>query len=153
MHEYKFKSAQDRNNYEAALTGKLTSRLLIITSEAVNTGKTTMALEIARAMGDTDDSVGPLPPTDMEFSRLIFDMKQSGRKTIVFDNCKREIRGGTVENYMLCENTVFRKLGSNEFESYKNDMLMIVTGSNIRVSDDIARRNPAFIHLTSVEEN
>lgn len=112
-----------------------------------------MALEISRAMGDTDSCLGPLPPTDMEFSRFIYDMHKTGRKTIVFDNCKREIRGGTVENYMLSENTVFRKLGSNEFESYKNDMLMIVTGSNISVSDDIARRNPTFIHLTAVEEN
>lgn len=81
------------------------------------------------------------PQTEEEWKKTIFSVLAEGWPLVVFDNLDRRVRSASLAAALTSSSMSDRVLGKTEFVSFPNRTIWMITGNNLEVNADIARRS------------
>lgn len=163
--DYKFVDDNHRANYLGALMLPLLRalvpppyKLLAIDAYAPGSGKTLLAdvlriVHHGRRGGTPGGSFRSEWPKSEEFSKWVTSVLMNGAGGVVqVDNVKATLAGGELEGLLTNDSYGGRVLGRSEEVHVPNDRLWTVTGNNISIGGDMARR-VLWVRIDPGEEN
>lgn len=146
--EFSFRDPIDASVAVAALlTGVVRSTCGIapafaFTAPVQGTGKTTLASVIGEVITGYAPGANSWPASDEELEKVILSILRDGQKIILFDNVPKGERIRSAPLAKLLTGTVFqgRILGQSQTLSLPSSVLVLFTGNNITLEDDMASR-------------
>lgn len=95
----------------------------------------------SRAAGVATFPVRDGRPNEEELEKILAGYALSGARIIAFDNIRGLLAGGNLEKALTAEDTIdLRVLGSNDQKSMPWPAVMLFSGNNMVMSDDVAQR-------------
>lgn len=163
--DYRFVDDNHRANYLGALMLPLLRalvpppyKLLAIDAYAPGSGKTLLAdvlriVHHGRRGGTPGGSFRSEWPKSEEFSKWVTSVLMNGAGGVVqVDNVKATLAGGELEGLLTNDSYGGRVLGRSEEVHVPNDRLWVVTGNNLSIGGDMARR-VLWVRIDPGEEN
>jgi hypothetical protein len=145
--EFPYDNEASRAN---ALAGMLTPILrrsfggpapaLIIDAPAAGTGKTLMGQVISTIATGQGAPVMTAPRDEEEWRKKLTSVLMAGMTVILIDNVEHQLRSDTLAAMLTATEWSDRALGGNETLKLPQCATWIVTGNNIRLGGDLARR-------------
>lgn len=106
---------------------------------AAGSGKTLLASCVAALAGHRP-VVMPVPREDDEARKGLFAALLNGAGIVLWDNLIRPLEGAALNAFLTAEQFGDRVLGASRTEAPVNRALFLVTGNNLRIVGDTARR-------------
>lgn len=135
-----FADEQSKANFYTALSGLPVNGfrpLVVINANRPGLGKTFLARQILR-----ERSAHPvafrMPKTDDSFRRFIPAVLEDGY--LFLDDVIAPLDSSLLAELLTAKTWEYRKLGSAEKQTRKVDLVVLVTGNNVRLSYDLQRR-------------
>ncbi len=114
--------------------------LLAIDAPAAGTGKGLLAGGIGLIVSGLSPAVMTEERDDEELRKRITAILSAGRPIAVFDNVRRRLVSGVLAALLTATIWSDRLLGKNETVDLPNRTMWLVTGNNLQLNDEIARR-------------
>ncbi len=145
--DFPFTSDSDRANYIALLLTVLLrahfecAPLAMIDSPQPGTGKTLLALIVTLLfLGMQGPTANSPRPSSEEWSKLLTSLFIECRRVIVFDNLATRLDSDVLASALTSPTYQARILGRSETVTLPQQSTFIVTGNNISLGEDLARR-------------
>ena len=145
--DFPFVSPADRANAIAVLLQSFVNLLIegpkpliVVDSPTRGTGKSLLAMVTLLITTGRIWPVGTLPSNEEEMRKRITSELLSGTPFVIFDNVDR-LKSSALSAVLTAPYWVDRIMGLSKTIRLKNDATWIVTGNNISLSDEIARRS------------
>ncbi len=150
--DFAFVTPQDRANYIGVMLTPLLRnvvpapfKMTLIEAHQPGSGKTFLARALMTIHGGVFRS--EIPPDEPEMKKVITSILDvTTGPVIVFDNATGILRSSTLAGLLTSGSWEERRLGQNAMVRAKNDRCWVVTGNNLSVSGDLARRT-LRVHL------
>jgi hypothetical protein len=113
---------------------------LIIDAPAAGTGKTLLGQVIATIATGRGAPVMTAPRDEDEWRKKLTSVLMAGMTVILIDNVEHQLRSDTLAAMLTATEWSDRALGGNETLQLPQRATWIVTGNNIRLGGDLARR-------------
>lgn len=114
--------------------------LFAVDATTRGTGKTTLARLAMLLSGDAGVSTTPKPDCD-EWGKRIFAALRRGKLSLLFDNAATEVRSGDLDALLTAwPDFDGRVLGASTMLSLPATLICFVTGNNLKLAGDLARR-------------
>lgn len=143
--DYKFRTEHDRANYIGMLLTPLLRTIVpgpyklgIIQAPQRGSGKTFLAEALHTLYsGETHSE---MPNVEEELRKQITAFMMSSNAVYLWDNVKRKINSSTIEMLLTTKVWSDRILGASSGIAVPNDRFFTVTGNNVKIAGDMARR-------------
>lgn len=147
--EFKFESEADRENYIATLITvvlkpniKGITPLYVVDKPVMGAGASLLGEILATISTGRPAAMTQAPEkkSDGEMNKLIIGLLREGRTLTIFDNVEGDIYSPALAALLTSEVYKGRILGKNQTEEYRNNMVLVVNGNNVQITNDLARR-------------
>ncbi|HPH40507.1 MAG TPA: hypothetical protein PL067_09490 [Bacteroidales bacterium] len=148
LHDFPFADAASRASAIALLVQPCVrdvvdsfSPLALFDSPTPGSGKGLLCRCCSVIHTGDEPTFSPPPTSESEWKKTILSILASGHPSVVFDNVDQEVRSASLCAVLTARSFSDRYLGKTLFVEYPNDALWHLTGNNIKVAADVARRS------------
>lgn len=120
----------------------------MFSSNSVGSGKTLLSqLAIITSLGTCD--VQPLPQNQEDWRKILDTESLAGSQYILFDDCNGFLKSPTLNAFLTASTWTGRRMGSQQKFAVPQLATVFLTGNNLEVTPDVARR---FLHCRMVTD-
>lgn len=138
---FPFVDEESEGNYFQLLAGgfPVGKRLIVINGTRPGVGKTTLARNLLMQIFNSA-ACQRWPGNEDQWERLIPAVIKSGHGYLYFDNVFGKVTSPTLAALCTSAQWTWRKLGTHEMETADVNLLVVITGNGIEMSEEIRRR-------------
>jgi hypothetical protein len=115
-------------------------------------GKTLLAKCLGVLATGREPSVYPPTEDEAETRKRVFSALLKGEEVIIWDNIVRDFNSATLNTLLTSEVFSDRVLGKSESQSVPNTSMLVLTGNNLRITNDMVRRTLVSRIVPDVED-
>ncbi|MDD5367882.1 MAG: hypothetical protein PHQ40_02255 [Anaerolineaceae bacterium] len=149
IHEFPFDGEASKTNYIGLLLTTMARSaiprpsqvpLALISATKQGTGKTNLGKFACTISTGHPAKITPIPSSEEEWVKTSTSLLNENQRVVLLDNLSTVLKSDILNALITAEEWFTRLLGTNRMFNFPQDMVLIVTGNNIRLGGDTPRR-------------